>query len=64
MKLKISVHAMDMMVERGIEEETIWRAIKQGAVSKQTDGLLARYTYIEVAYKVRGDLYIIKIVKD
>jgi len=54
---------MNMMVERGIEEEALCRAIKQGAVSKQTDGLLARYTYIEVAYKVRGGLYIIKTVK-
>ncbi|MDI6737075.1 MAG: hypothetical protein QME12_00990 [Nanoarchaeota archaeon] len=63
MRLKISPHALGTMVVKGIDEEMIRRAIKQGAISKQTDGLLARYTYVEVAYKTRGDLYIIKTVK-
>ncbi len=63
MKLKITLHAMEKMAERGIDKDMIWRAIKCGAVSRQTDGLLARHTYIEVAYKVCGEWYIIKTVK-
>lgn len=63
MKLVITLHARDMMAERGIDEEQIKRIIKQGAISKQTDGLLARYGYIEIAYKIRGEVYIIKTVK-
>lgn len=53
-----------MMIERGIDEDQIKRAIKRGAISRQTDGYLALYTYIEVAYKKIGnDLYKIKTVK-
>lgn len=63
MRLKITLHAHEMMVERGIDEGQIIRAIRHGAISRQTDGLLARYTYIEVAYKIIGNLYIIKTVK-
>lgn len=64
LKLLITKHAMDMMIERGIDEDQIKRAIKRGAVSRQTNGYLAIYTYIEVAYKKIGnDLYKIKTVK-
>ena len=63
MRLIITLHASQRMTKHGIDENQIIRAIKQGAISKQTDGLMARYTYIEVAYKVIGDRYIIKTVK-
>lgn len=64
LKLLITKHAMNMMIERGIDEDQIKRAIKRGAVSRQTNGHLALYTYIEVAYKKIGnDLYKIKTVK-
>ncbi len=63
MKLKITLHAHEMMVERGIDEDQVIKAIKPGAISKQMDGLLARYTYIEVAYRIIGELCIIKTVK-
>ena len=46
----------------GIDEEQIKRAIKMGSISRQTDGYLATYTYINVAYKRRGDVYRIKTV--
>ena len=55
---------MDMMIERGVDENQIKRAIKSGAISRQTDGYLASYAYVEVAYKKLGDdLYKIKTVK-
>lgn len=64
MRLLITKHAMDMMIERGIDEGQIKRAIKNGAISRQTDGYLASYTYIEVAFKkLSNDMYKIKTVK-
>ena len=63
-KLKITKHANDQMIERGITSDQIKRAIKQGSKYKQTGGLLAVHTYIEVAYKIIDrDLYKIKTVK-
>ena len=46
----------------GIDEDQIKRAIRMGSISRQTDGYLATFTYIRVAYKKRGDIYRIKTV--
>ncbi len=62
MKLIITKHAQDQMLLRGIDKEQIIRVIKRGAKVKQTDGLLAVYSYLKIAYKIRGDKYIIKTV--
>lgn len=51
------------MAEKAISIEDIKRVIKQGGKVKQTDGLLAIYAEIEIAYKIKGDKYIIKTVK-
>lgn len=63
MRLIIRKHAKDRMILRGIDEDQIIQVIQRGAKVKQTDGFLATYTYIQVAYKIRGDYYIIKTVK-
>ena len=62
MILQISKHAKEKMDIEGIDEEQIKRAIKMGSLSRQTDGYLATYTYINIAYKKRGDVYRIKTV--
>lgn len=62
MILQISKHAKEKMDIEGIDEEQIKRAIKMGSISRQTEGYLATYTYINVAYKKRGDIYRIKTV--
>lgn len=63
MRLIITKHARDMMFERGIDEDQIKRAIKQGAKTKQTEGYLAVCGYISVAYKKLGEeVYKIKTV--
>lgn len=62
MKLIITKHAQEQMNDRGIDEEQIKAAIKRGAKTKQTDGFLSVYTYIRVAYKLKGDKCIIKTV--
>ena len=62
MILQISKHAKEKMDIEGIDEEQIKRAIKAGSITKQTEGYLAHYTYIKVAYKRKGDVYRIKTV--
>ncbi|MBS3105039.1 DUF4258 domain-containing protein [Candidatus Woesearchaeota archaeon] len=62
MMLQISKHAKEKMEIEGIDEEQVKRAIKMGSISRQTDGYLAAYTYINVAYKKRGNVYRIKTV--
>lgn len=55
MELLITQHARENMTARGIEEEQVKRVIKYGAKVKQTDGYLAVYTYMSVAYKILPD---------
>ena len=62
MRLQISIHAKQKMDIEGIDEEQIKRAILRGSISRQTDGYLASYAYIRVAYKKRDDVYRIKTV--
>ncbi len=62
MRLEITKHAKEKMVLHGISKEEIMKAITQGAKFQQTDGLLAKYGYIRVAYKKRGNTYRIKTV--
>ena len=59
----LTEHAKIRMAQKAINVEQIKRAIQQGAKIKQTDGLLAIYADIEVAYKISGEKYIIKTVK-
>lgn len=63
MILNFTKHAKRMMVERGVTKEQVTRAIKMGSKIRQTDGYLSSYTYIEVAYKKKGDMYKIKTIK-
>lgn len=56
MILQISQHAKEKMDIEGIDEGQIKRAIKMGSISRQTDGYLATYTYINIAYKKRGNI--------
>ena len=62
MELIFTTHAKSQMVERGVSEKQVIDAIKKGAKVMQTDGLLASYGYIQIAYKVQGNKYIVKTV--
>ncbi len=63
LRLIITKHARDMMFERGIDEDQIKRVITLGAKTRQTDGYLAVYTYIAIAYKkLDEETYKIKTV--
>lgn len=62
MKLLLTKHAKEKMVERGIALEQIKQAIRMGARIKQTDGYLSSYSYFLVAWKMSGEYYKIKTV--
>lgn len=63
MKLWITRHARDKMYALGVNEYDLARAISQGERYTQTDGFLACYTYLCVAYKIiNGNIYKIKTV--
>ena len=62
-KLIITTHANNKMMWLGITEEQVKKAILQGAKFKQTEGYLAKYTYISVAYrKLSENTYKVKTV--
>lgn len=61
--LKISKHAQDKMLWLGVTEERVKEAIARGAQFRQTDGFLAKYRYLSVAYKRLGKkVYKVKTV--
>ncbi len=57
LRITITRHAKEKMMMHGITPEQVKRAIQQGAKSRQTDGYLASYTYLKVAYKEIGENY-------
>lgn len=63
MMIILREHAKMRMAEKAVTVEQIKRAITRGAKIRQTGGFLAIFADIEVAYKIRGDKYIIKTVK-
>lgn len=62
MELWITRHAQDKMILLGISEHDIEKTIRRGSQYKQTDGKLAVYAYICVAYKKIRNKYLIKTV--
>jgi hypothetical protein len=56
-RLKVTKHAGDKMMWLGITKEQVIKSITQGAKFKQTDGYLAKWTYVSVAYKKLGEKY-------
>ena len=63
MQLILTIHAKERMIEYAITKEHIIEVIKRGSKYKQTDGLLTSFGYLEVAYKIKGDKFIIKTIK-
>ena len=62
-KLKITKHAHDKMLWLGVTEEQVKEAILRGSQFRQTDGFLARYRYLSVAYKkLEESVYKVKTV--
>lgn len=62
MRIVLKRHAQEAMIERGVTKEMVERVLKRGSKIRQTEGLLAAYGYVRVAYYVRGDTYVVKTV--
>lgn len=63
MIILLSKHAKVRMAEKGITVGMIKEAIKRGAITRQTNGYLATYSYFAVAYKIiKPEVYKIKTV--
>lgn len=63
MEIILTKHAKEKMVVHGITKEQIKLALGRGAKSKQTEGSLASFMYLKIAYKKIGeDTYKIKTV--
>lgn len=61
-QINYSKHARVRMIERGISEVEIERAITRGRKSIQNNKIIASYSYFEVVYKKLNDtLYIITV---
>lgn len=63
MILKLTKHAKERMVSKGVTKEQIKKVIRQGARIRQTDGFESSYSYILVDWKKRGNIYIVKTIK-
>ena len=62
MDLVITMHAQERMDQHGITREQVKVAVQRGAKVSQTDGLLATYGYIGVAFKIVEEKVIVKTV--
>lgn len=62
MIIQFTKHADTRRRIEGIEIGQVKLCLKRGAKQRQTDGYLATYSYLRVAYKRRGDTYLIKTV--
>ena len=62
MRVVLTRHAQEAMIERGVTPEMVERALTRGSKTRQTRGLLAAYGYVRVAYYVRGDTFVVKTV--
>ena len=51
-----------MAVERGVTKEQIKLTIQRGSRIRQTDGYLSSYSYIAIAWKKIGEVYLVKTV--
>ncbi len=51
----LTKHTKEKMVLLGITKEQVKVALERGAKTKQTEGYLASFTYLKVAYKKIGE---------
>ena len=62
-KIIYSKHANDKRILYGLTKEQIERAVKLGATVKQTDGYLASYREVKIAYKkLNEEVYYLKTI--
>ncbi|MEE8401636.1 MAG: DUF4258 domain-containing protein [Candidatus Hydrothermarchaeaceae archaeon] len=63
LKIKYSKHARHRMVERGISNREVKKAIDRGTKRLQDDKIISAYSYFEVVYKKMGETVFVITVK-
>ncbi|MBI4146414.1 DUF4258 domain-containing protein [Candidatus Woesearchaeota archaeon] len=64
MIIKLSKHAEEKMIERGITMAEVCNAISGGSkFLQQSDKIITEYSYFRVAYKKLGDSYYVITVQ-
>ena len=64
LRIILSMHAEEKMIERGISQTEVEKAIKSGSKFIQVpDKIVAEYTYFSVVYKKVGDAYYVITVQ-
>ncbi len=61
-RIVLTKHAHDAMIDRGVSITTVRLVLERGSKTKQTEGLLATYGYVSVAYRVQTGTYVVKTV--
>ena len=60
--IRYGKHARLRMVERGVSEMEVRKAIVKGAKRNQNDKFIALYSYFEVVYKkINSEIYVITV---
>ena len=58
----ITKHAQEKMHIEGISFAQVTEALERGSKFQQTEGILTKYSYFSVAYRIEDEKYIIKTV--
>lgn len=62
LKIRYGKHARLRMIERGVSEIEVRKAIIKGAKRNQDGKIIASYSYFEVVYKkVNSEIYVITV---
>ena len=56
---RFSKHARLRMIERGISEKEVKKAIQEGSKTRQDGKIVSSYSYFQVVYKKKKDIYYI-----
>ena len=64
LRIVLSIHAEEQMIERGISQTEVEKAIRVGSkFIQQPNKIVSEYTYFSVVYKKVGDAYYIITVQ-
>lgn len=59
LKIKLTKHAEDQMINRGFSENELEEGIKRGEKTRQDGKIISAYKYYKIVYKKVGETYYI-----
>lgn len=57
LRIKLTKHAENQMVDRGFSENELEEGIKRGEKTRQNGKIISTYKYYKIAYKKVGETY-------